>query len=147
MGPATESRFPSRPHRLIPRGANFLPMANGSLMFPMKASENEVYVAPFTGSGGKKQISSAGGDQPTWRGDGKEIFYVAPNGQMTAVAGNSSGGSMELGTARPLFGSIPPPLGHVYDVSKDGARFLVRVEVQADEPLTLMQNWTGLLMQ
>ena len=66
---------------------------------------------------------------------------------MMAVAVNSSGGSMELGTARPLFGSIPPPLGHVYDVSKDGQRFLVRVEVQADEPLTLVQNWTGLLKQ
>ena len=112
-----------------------------------EGQRNEVYVAPFTGSGGKKQISSAGGDQPAWRGDGKEIFYVAPNGQMMAVAVNSSGGSMELGTARPLFGSIPPPLGHSYDVSKDGQRFLVRVEVHADEPLTLVQNWTGLLKQ
>ncbi len=112
-----------------------------------EGQRNEVYIAPFTGSGGKKQISSAGGDQPTWRGDGKEIFYVAPNGQMMAVAVNLSGGSMELGAARPLFGSIPPPLGHVYDVSKDGQRFLVRVEVQADEPLTLVENWTGLLKQ
>jgi hypothetical protein len=42
---------------------------------------------------------------------------------MMAVAVNSGGGSMELGTARPLFGSIPPSLGHVYDVSKDGQRF------------------------
>ena len=112
-----------------------------------EGQRNEVYVAPFPGSGGKKQISSAGGDQPAWRGDGKEIFYVAPNGQMMAVAVNSSGGSTELGTARLLFGSIPPPLGHVYDVSNDGQRFLVRVEVQADEPLTLVQNWTGLLKQ
>jgi hypothetical protein len=30
---------------------------------------------------------------------------------------------------------------------KDGQRFLVRVEVQADEPLTLVENWTGLLKQ
>jgi hypothetical protein len=80
-----------------------------------EGQRNEVYVASFTGSGGKKQISSAGGDQPTWRGDGKEIFYVAPNGKMMAVAVNSSSSSMELGTARPLFASIPPPFGHVYE--------------------------------
>ena len=64
-----------------------------------------------------------------------------PNGKVMAVAVNLN----ELGTAHPLFGTFQPPLGHGYDVTKEGRRFLVRVEVQADEPLTLVQNWTGLL--
>ncbi|HYL34354.1 MAG TPA: protein kinase [Bryobacteraceae bacterium] len=111
-----------------------------------ESQRNEIYVAPFPGPGGKKQISTAGGDQPLWRHDGKEIFYAAPNGEMMAAEVSSKGGSLEVGVVRSLFGPIPPPLGHSYDVSADGQRFLVRMEAQpSDEPLTLVRNWTALL--
>jgi len=111
-----------------------------------ESQRNEIYVAPYPGPGAKKQISSAGGDQPIWRRDGKEIFYVAPNGQMMAAEVSSKGGSLEVGAVRALFGPIPPLLGSGYDVSADGQRFLVRTEaVQSDEPLTLVRNWTALL--
>jgi hypothetical protein len=36
----------------------------------------EIYVAPFPGPGGKREISTAGGLFPRWPHDGKEIFYV-----------------------------------------------------------------------
>ncbi len=39
----------------------------------------EVYVQPFPATGAKWQISSGGGIQPRWRGDGKELFFMAPN--------------------------------------------------------------------
>jgi eukaryotic-like serine/threonine-protein kinase len=110
-----------------------------------ESQRNEVYVDPFPGRGGKKQISTAGGDQPVWRTDGKEIFYVAPNGQMMAAEVVSKNGSLEVGTVRSLFGSVPALMGHGYDVSADGQRFLVRTVPQADEPLTVVRNWTALL--
>ena len=39
----------------------------------------EVFVAPFPGPGGKWQVSTAGGFEPRWRRDGKELFYIAPD--------------------------------------------------------------------
>ena len=37
----------------------------------------QVYVQAVPASGGKFQISNAGGTQPRWRRDGKELFYVS----------------------------------------------------------------------
>ena len=45
----------------------------------------EVYVAAFPAFTSKRQISSAGGVQPQWRADGRELFYLAPDGSMMSV--------------------------------------------------------------
>jgi hypothetical protein len=37
----------------------------------------EVYVRPFPAASGQTQISIAGGTQPEWRRDGRELFYIA----------------------------------------------------------------------
>src|SRR5262249_41434861 len=52
---------------------------------------------------GKFQISLAGGSQPAWRADGKEIFFVAPDGMMMAVPVESSGNFFRPGAPKPLF--------------------------------------------
>ena len=45
----------------------------------------EIYVAGFPGPGGRRQVSTAGGRQPKWRADGKELFYLDLGGQLMAV--------------------------------------------------------------
>ena len=45
----------------------------------------EIYVQSFPGPGGKWQISTAGGIEPHWRGDGKELYYRAPDQKLMAV--------------------------------------------------------------
>ena len=49
----------------------------------------EVYVQPFTADGrpggAKLRISTNGGNQPRFRRDGQELFYIAADGQMMAV--------------------------------------------------------------
>ena len=45
----------------------------------------EVYVQPFPAGEGKWKISIAGGEGPRWRGDGRELFFVAADGKMMAV--------------------------------------------------------------
>ncbi len=53
----------------------------------------EVYVRAFTtdfsggsaSTGGSVLVSRGGGTAPRWRGDGRELFYVAPDGKMMAV--------------------------------------------------------------
>ena len=52
---------------------------------------------------GKWQISTAGGGQPAWRADGKEIFYVAPDGMMMAVPVESGENFFRPGAPKPLF--------------------------------------------
>ena len=51
-----------------------------------ESGRNEIYVQPFPGPGAKTIVSTGGGLQPRWRRDGKELFYVAPDGKLMAVA-------------------------------------------------------------
>ncbi|PYS32188.1 MAG: hypothetical protein DMG14_35175, partial [Acidobacteria bacterium] len=47
---------------------------------------SEVYVQPFPGPGRRLQVSTKGGDQPQWRSDGLELFYLAPDARLTATS-------------------------------------------------------------
>jgi Tol biopolymer transport system component/predicted Ser/Thr protein kinase len=122
-----------------------------------ESSREEVYVVPFdpnkflrTGAApaspaGKWQVSTDGGSSPRWRGDGKELFYVAGRKIMAAEV-NGKGNSFEVATPRPLFsaalGAGTPP----YDVSSDGKRFLINTTGGGENPpLTLVTNWMARL--
>jgi Tol biopolymer transport system component/tRNA A-37 threonylcarbamoyl transferase component Bud32 len=104
----------------------------------------EIYVTSFPGAAGKWQVSRGGGSEPRWRGDGKEIFYIAPSGILTAVPVNGEG-IFATGTPAPLFqihGRAPISSTDVftYDVAKDGKRFLVNRYVKPEHvpPLTIL---------
>ena len=109
----------------------------------------EIYVSPFPGPVEKSQISIAGGRNPRWRRDGKEIFYQAPDNKLMAAAVSTDRGRFEVGEVRALFelGSVGPRLS--YDVSPDGQRILaVKKKTEtASVPLTLVVNWPALLKQ
>lgn len=80
---------------------------------------------------GKWQISTAGGSQPTWRADGKEIFFLAPDGKMMAVPIESGEDFFRASTPKPLFQTLLEfdtrtyiDTARQYDVTPDGQRFL-----------------------
>ena len=111
----------------------------------------EVYVQPVPPTGGKWQISTNGGSQPAWRRDGRELFYIAGDGKMTAVPVNPSAKEFEAGVPQPLFDVVTPevsaPYYWHYAVRSDGQRFLVNV-LNVDSyavPITVVVNWTALL--
>jgi Tol biopolymer transport system component/DNA-binding winged helix-turn-helix (wHTH) protein len=113
-----------------------------------ESGRGEVYVARFPDTGGKRRVSVAGGSQPRWRKDGKEIFYIAPEGELTVVPVRLAGATTEIGVARVLFGPLLAAQGFSYDVSADGQRILAEVPSQDNlgggkEVLTLVQNWTA----
>ena len=95
------------------------------------------------------RVSVNGGVQPRWRRDGKEIFYLAPDGTMMAVAVRSSGSSsIEFGVPQPLFRTrLPEPSAYVeqFDVSADGQRFIVITPPDNAEAqrMNLLLNWTA----
>jgi len=106
----------------------------------------EIYVTSFPGAAGKWQVSRGGGREPRWRGDGKEIFYIAPSGILMAVPVNGAT-TFATGQPTPLFqvrGRAPISSTDVftYDVAKDGKRFLVNRYVKPEHvaPLTILLN-------
>jgi serine/threonine protein kinase/Tol biopolymer transport system component len=110
----------------------------------------EVHAQPFPEAGGKWQVSSAGGTQPRWRRDGKELYYVAPDARLMAVPVTVSpdGKTLNLGVPVPLFGTRLASGAGVnagrpeYAVAPDG-RFLMNtvVEDTAPPPITIVLNW------
>jgi hypothetical protein len=109
----------------------------------------EVYVQPFRRGGAKVRVSNNGGAQVRWRRDGKELFYIALDGWLTAVPLRfvSNGQDLEIGTPVRLFltrvgGAIQSNSGPQYVVSADGQRFLVDTIIdEAAPPITILLNW------
>jgi serine/threonine protein kinase/Tol biopolymer transport system component len=112
-----------------------------------ESGKSDVYAAPFPGPGERIPISTAGGRDPKWRGDGKEIFYTAEDGKMMAVP-IKAGTALEPGVPIALFETRTRNKGGWrYDVTPDGQRFLVITKVQEQEalPMTVVVNWTARL--
>ena len=109
----------------------------------------EVYVTPFPGPGRRWQISTQGGIQPRWRNDGREIVYLALDNRITAVELRPRGQGLEVGATKTLFQANPYRRGNVYDMTRDGQRFLVNLleKQQASVPLTLVVNWPAALQK
>ena len=107
----------------------------------------EVYVQPFPGPGGKWQVSTAGGNVPAWRKDGKELFYISIDRKLMAVTVRTNA-AFESEAPKPLFEArIRNDPDRHYDVSADGQRFLIVAPLgdETSPPITLVQNWTALL--
>jgi hypothetical protein len=114
-----------------------------------ESGEWEIYATPFPDASGKVQISRGGGTEPRWRGDGKEIYYLAPQNKLTAVAINEVEGVLSAGTSQILF-QIPgrAPISSTdlftYDVTSDGKRFLVNryLKPSSVPPFSIILNAT-----
>ena len=110
----------------------------------------ETWVAQFPAFNDRRQVSAHCGGQARWRGDGKELFYLTPEGQMMSVeiSTNPKTGAIESKAPTLLFQSpIPRPSLTIdqYDVTRDGKRFLFiqphRDQAAALAPVTVVINW------
>src|SRR4029077_20841614 len=91
-----------------------------------ESGEFEVYVRPFPpGRGGQWLVSTGGGRSPRWKADGKELYYVARDARLMAVAVQAHGATFAPGVPVALFPAQISPAGQrqQYDVARDG-RFL-----------------------
>jgi serine/threonine protein kinase len=108
----------------------------------------EVFVQPFPGPGGRVQISSAGGAQPRWSRDGRQVFYMAPDRKLMAVSFDPQ--KMSAGKPRVLFQTRIAAVEFAlfqYDVAPDG-RFLINsLPSNTSSPLTLLTGWNALLQR
>ena len=129
--------------------AQFSPNGRWVAYASNESGRPEVYIQSFPIGAGKWQISTAGGDQPQWRADGKELFYIAPDRSLTAVS-IADGTTMEVGRPVVLFQTLMPLSGitddrNNYVPSKDGQRFLVNTLADTGnlQPLIMVLNWVN----
>jgi serine/threonine protein kinase/Tol biopolymer transport system component len=91
----------------------------------------------------------ADGIDPSWRQDGKELYYMSLDGTLMASPVTSDQ-PLKFGAAVPLFragiGDPNVPL-HTYAAAPDGQRFLVSEVVQEESPITVVIHWPALVRQ
>jgi Tol biopolymer transport system component len=111
------------------------------------SGRDEVYVLPFPGPGARVQISTGGGTQPRWRGDGRELVYLSPETKLMAAEVAAAGNNFHVGEVRALFllsglGGVP---GYLYDMTPDGQRFIAVQDLEHTStiPLTVVINWNA----
>ena len=106
------------------------------------AGPSDVYVRPFPGPGREWRISTGGGIAPTWRSDGKELYYVSARGELMAVAITlpQTGDAVDVGAPARLFTA---PGISTYAPARDGKTFLVNLilEEPPTPPITVILNW------
>jgi serine/threonine protein kinase/Tol biopolymer transport system component len=134
--------------RFIEDQGRFSPNGRWVAYVSDQSGASEVYVRTFqsdfnggsASAGGSVRVSRGGGVAPRWRGDNKELFYLAPDGKMMAVDVTAAD-EFRIGTPAPLFQT--PPGAFVGDVAADGKRFLLVTPVgsSASAPFTVVLNW------
>jgi predicted Ser/Thr protein kinase len=114
-----------------------------------ESGQTEIYVAAFPPTGDRWQVSVGGGVQPTWRADGRELYYLKNDASLMSVAVTAgppfaAGAPVKLFSA-PLIRVLPST--EQYAAGPDGSRFLFAViEMQGpDFSLEVLTNWMSLL--
>jgi len=105
------------------------------------SGRSEIYVQTFPASHERWRVSTGGGSQPFWRGDGRELYYVDPQRRLMAVD-IAEAPSFAVGVPRPLFQTTFPPGRNGYVPSRDGQRFLVNTFAEgARSDIVVVLNW------
>jgi len=111
----------------------------------------QVCVTPFPGREGKRQLSTEGGQQPRWRRDGKELFFLSRDRKLMSVS-VKAGSTFQFSAPTALFQThAHEPIGaeevFTYDLSASGRRFLINAEIERNNPppVDLILNWAAQL--
>jgi Tol biopolymer transport system component/predicted Ser/Thr protein kinase len=135
-----KTRFEERAGSFSPDGKWVAYSSNESLRY-------EIYLTPFPAGNGKRYIvSNQGGASPAWRRDGKEIYFVAADGRLTAVPVTIRGSEVQFGRAEGLFPVDSSDFNRAYEPSLDGQRFLITMPAApGGAAFTVLLNWTQAL--
>ncbi len=136
-------------------GGTLSPDGRWLAYYSAESGRQEVYVRPFPAiDTGRWQISTGGGSRPAWSKDGRELFYLGldQNLSMMAVPVQTTP-TFSKGNPTKLFGGrwFVGQTGRTYEVAKDGRFLMIRDAAAADggEPrsITVWLNWVDDLKQ
>ena len=110
----------------------------------------EVFVQSLVTTGVKHGISTAGGRSPRWRSDGKELFYLAADGNLMAVPILADGATFRAGVAKALFPTGRSSVGgraSDFNVSPNGERFLLTIAGDENQTasIVVVTDWPSAL--
>ena len=143
----------SEPRPIVVAGANF--DENGGQFSPdgrwvayrtNESGRSEVVLQEFPEPTRKLPVSINGGNQPRWRSDGTELYFVGLDGTMMAVPITRSGSKLKVGLPVSLFSTriydVTVSVRPQYVVTRDG-RFLINQEREDSDSIaiTLILNW------
>jgi len=110
-----------------------------------ESGRDEVLVRPFAPAGAADAVESSvvskgGGTSPRWGANGKELYYLAPNGTVTSVAFPTDRG---VATDPPRVLFQVPGAAADWAVTRDGERFLFAAPAghSTQSPFTVIFNW------
>ncbi len=130
-------------------GATFSPDGKWVAYVSDENQRRQVYVRSFPEGEVKTQISTAGGDQPQWRRDGRELFYIAPDNTVMTVGVQAAARRIGATAAQALFTANVEQgktIRNQYAVSADGQRFLILSAVNPGaSPIVAVLNWRSLI--
>ena len=109
-----------------------------------ESGQDEVYVSPLPEPGEKWQVSTAGGIEPAWARNGRELFYRDRLARKMMVVDITLQPSFTASKPRALFQDSYAPHINVrnYDVSADGQRFLMlQPSEQPATQVNVVLNW------
>jgi eukaryotic-like serine/threonine-protein kinase len=109
-----------------------------------ESGRSEIYVQPFSGQGGRWQISNNGGQRPVWPLKDAEIFYAQGN-KLVAVP-VQTGSTFSAGSPHELFAGDYFASGHYFDATPDGQHFFFIKSLTGASGLAELRvvlNWTS----
>ena len=109
-----------------------------------ESGQSEIYIDSFPkpGTGTRIRVTTAGGTEPRWRGDGRALYFR--RGSEVHVARLSLGQpALEVASLDRLFDAGAPIRS--FDVTPDGTRFLLNLPALSSAPrsATMVVNWSG----
>ena len=127
--------------------ARFSPDGHWLAYVSNETGQPEIFIRPMNSSGGRKQLSSAGGVRPVWAPSGGELFFLKGE-QVAAISldgqGNASGRDRVLFTV-PKFEDLEvDPQARYFDIMPDGRHFVFEFGPPVGSPTThynLVLNW------
>jgi Tol biopolymer transport system component len=108
-----------------------------------ESGKSEVYVRPFPNMSARRaQVSTSGGTEPHWTRAGREIVFRRGDA-MLAASFDPSTGTPDVPTTLFALTSAYEGYRNTYDVTPDGARFLITKPLypSADATVTMVVNW------
>jgi len=106
--------------------------------------QQQVFVRPFPGPGGRVQVSAHGcNGEAFWRRDGKEIYYMSMDFRVMAAEVARSGSSLRVGKTREVLNARSRGIRFLRGVTPDNQRLLGVYSPSDVRPadLTLVTGW------
>jgi len=108
----------------------------------------EVRVTSFPDVRERWRISSAGGSEPAWSHDGRELFYIADDGYLMRAT-VAPGAEFAVSSQQRLFSAAPYArygfFNRNYDVARDGTFLMLRQAVTSTSSLVAVHGWAATL--